>query len=85
MKDYASYTLPVMMAVAVTFVLLMDGKENIQVTITRWLRQKADEEQYKLGKAEGKAETNFLWAEWLRRRERAAKNNEPFDEPPPEI
>ena len=30
------------------------------------------------------AESNRLWRDWLERREQAERDNEPFDEPPPD-
>ena len=81
LKDYASYTIPVLMVVAVGFALLMDGKENLVMTITRWLRQKVDDEI----RAEGKIEMHRAWAEWYRRLKEAERDGKPFDEPPPSI
>ena len=33
----------------------------------------------------GRAETQMLWEEWLKRREEAEAKSEPFDEPPPSL
>ena len=35
------------------------------------------------GKADGVKQTDAEWEDWLRRRDDALANNEPFDEPPP--
>ena len=52
-KDYAPYTLPSVAMLAIIFALLADGKEYLKVTITRWLREKVEEEQRAQAKAEG--------------------------------
>ena len=36
------------------------------------------------GRAEGRAETNKAWREWLRRKEEAEANGQPFNEPTPD-
>ena len=56
MKDYAVDTFPVMMALGIALALILDGKEHAQMVITRWLEKKADEEQYNLGRLDGRAE-----------------------------
>jgi len=57
------------------------------MTISRWLRMKADEEMREIAKAEGRAEgiaeSNKAWDEWLRRMQEAQRDGKPFDEPPP--
>ena len=57
------------------------------MTISRWLRKKADEEIREegiaVGVARGAAETNKAWDEWLRRMQEAQKDGKPFNEPPP--
>ena len=59
------------------------------MTLTRWLREKVEEEQRAKARAEGKAqgvsEANRRWADWYRRLKEAQEKNEPFDEPPPEF
>ena len=56
MKDYAVDTFPVMMALGIALALILDGKEHARMVITRWLEKKADEEQYNLGRLDGRAE-----------------------------
>jgi hypothetical protein len=71
----------------------MDGKENLKVTLTRWLREKVEEEEMiraraedrSEGRAEGLLEANRKWADWYRKLKEAQEKNEPFDEPPPEL
>jgi len=53
------------------------------MTISRWLRKKADEEMREIARAEGIAENNKAWDEWLRRMQEAQRDGKPFDEPPP--
>ncbi len=92
-KDYASYTIGPVMILTVIMALAMDGKENLKVTLTRWLREKVEEEQRARDRAEGRAdglvegraEANQKWAHWYRRLKEAQEKNEPFDEPPPEL
>ena len=65
----------------------MDAQENTRMTISRWLRMKADEELRQIGReegiAEGIAESNKAWDEWLRKMREAQRDGKPFDEPPP--
>ena len=92
-KDYASYTIGPVMVLTVIMALAMDGKENLKVTLTRWLREKVEEEQMiraraegrSEGRAEGLSEANRKWADWYRKLKEAQEKNEPFDEPPPEL
>ena len=84
-KDYAIYTLPTVALLAIMFVLIADGKENLKMTITRWLRQKVEEEHMAEARAEGSARTHAAWLEWYNRFQEARKKREPFDEPPPEM
>lgn len=96
-KDYATYTIGAMMMLVIVLALLMDGTENLKMTLTRWLREKVEEEQRAKaraeglsegraeGRAEGESEANRRWADWYRRLKEAQKKNEPFDEPPPEL
>ena len=57
------------------------------MTISRWLRIKADEElrqmSWEEGIAEGKAKANKAWDEWLAKMQAAQRDGKPFDEPPP--
>lgn len=85
LKDYASYTIGPVMVLVIILALAMDGKENLKVTLTRWLREKVEEEQRARDRAEGRAEANRTWSDWYRRLKEAEDKNEPFDEPPPEF
>ena len=49
------------------------------MTISRWLRIKADEEIREIARAEANKE----WDEWLARMREAQRDGKPFDEPPP--
>ena len=88
-KDYATYTIGAMMMLVIVLALLMDGTENLKMTLTRWLREKVEEEQRARDRAEGKAqglsEANSRWSDWYHRMKQAQEKNEPFDEPPPEL
>ena len=53
------------------------------MTISRWLRMKADEELRQIGREEGRDEVNRAWDEWLRKMREAERDGKPFDEPPP--
>ena len=48
---------------------------------------KADEEIRQMGREEGRAEgiaeSNKAWDEWLRKMREAERDGKPFDEPPP--
>ena len=55
------------------------------MTLTRWLREKVEEEEMIRARAEGRAEANRRWADWYHRMKQAQEKNEPFDEPPPEL
>ncbi len=93
MKDYATYTLPVVTMLAITFVLIEDGKENLELTITRWLREKVEEEQLEKARSEGVAEgldqgaarNHAAWLVWYDKFKEAQEKGEPFDEPPPKL
>ena len=85
LKDYASYTIGSLMILVIIMALAMDGKENLKVTLTRWLREKVEEEEMLRARAEGRAEANRKWSDWYRRLKEAEEKNEPFDEPPPEF
>ncbi len=100
-KAYATYTIGAMMILVIVLALLMDGMENLKMTLTRWLREKVEEEQRAKaraeglsegreegrveGKAQGLSEANRRWTDWYRRLKEAEEKNEPFDEPPPEL
>ena len=96
-KDYVTYTLPAVAMLAIIFVLIADGKENLKVTLTRWLREKVEEEQLEKARSEGVAEglvagidqgvarTHNAWLIWYEKLKEAQKKGEPFDEPPPEL
>ena len=99
LKDYCIFTIPVLTAAGITLALILDAQENTRMTISRWLRKKADEEMREIAKAEGvalgraegvalgeaagRAETNRAWDEWLHRMQEAQRDGKPFDEPPP--
>ena len=85
LKDYATYTLPAVVMLAIIFVLVVDGKEHLKVTITRWLRDKVEEEQRAQDRAEGAARERAAWLVWYNKLKEAQKKGEPFDEPPPEL
>ena len=55
-KDYATYTIGAMMMLVIVLALLMDGTENLKMTLTRWLREKVEEEQRAIARAEGLSE-----------------------------
>lgn len=88
-RDYSSYTIGPVMVLTVIIALAMDGKENLKVTLTRWLREKVEEEEKIRARAEGKAqglsEANRRWSDWYQRMKQAQENNDPFDEPPPDL
>ena len=87
LKDYGLFTIPVLTVAAIALALILDAQENTRMTISRWLRKKADEELRNEGRVEGKAEgiaeNNKEWDEWLRRMQEAQRDGKPFDEPPP--
>lgn len=62
-----------------------DGKENLKVTLTRWLREKVEEEQMEKARTEGAARERAAWLVWYGKLKDAQKKGEPFDEPPPEL
>ena len=73
------------MMLVMIMALAMDGKENLKMTLTRWLREKVEEEQRARDRAEGISVGHQRWVEWYRRLKAAEEKNEPFDEPPPEL
>ena len=44
LKDYGLFTIPVLTVAAISLALILDTQENVRMTISRWLRKKADEE-----------------------------------------
>lgn len=62
-----------------------DGKENLKVTLTRWLREKVEEEQMEKARTEGAARAHAAWLVWYEKLKEAQRKGEPFDEPPPEL
>ena len=58
---------------------------GIPVTLTRWLRQKVEEERMVEARAEGSARAHAAWLVWYNKLQEARKKSEPFDEPPPEL
>ncbi len=84
-KDYAAYTLPAVAMLAIIFVLIADGKENLKLTLTRWLREKVEEEEAEKLRVEGAARNHAAWLVWYNKLKEAQKKDEPFDEPPPEL
>ena len=85
LKDYTVYTLPAVAMLAIIFVLIADGKENLKVTLTRWLREKVEEEQMEKARTQGAARSHAAWLVWYEKFKEAQKKGEPFDEPPPEL
>lgn len=83
LKDYGLFTIPVLTVAAISLALILDAQENVRMTISRWLRKKADEEIREEGIAEGEEKANKAWDEWLRRMQEAQRDGKPFDEPPP--
>ena len=87
LKDYGLFTIPVLTVAAIALALILDAQENMRMTISRWLRMKADEELRNegiaLGEATGRDKANKAWDEWLRRMQEAQRDGKPFDEPPP--
>lgn len=78
---------------AIIFVIIADGKENLKLTLTRWLREKVEEEQLEKARSEGvavgidqgAARECAAWLVWYEKLKEAQKKGEPFDEPPPEL
>ena len=93
LKDYTVYTLPAVAMLAIIFVLIADGKEYLKVTITRWLREKVEEEQMEKVHAEGvregidvgAAKSHAAWLVWYEKLKEAQRKGKPFDEPPPDL
>ena len=79
LKDYGLFTIPVLTVAAISLAIILDAQENARMTISRWLRKKADEEL----RNEGIAVADKAWDEWLRRMQEAQRDGKPFDEPPP--
>ena len=59
------------------------------MTLTRWLREKVEEEQLERARSEGiyqgAAKSHAAWLVWYNKLKEAQKKGEPFDEPPPEL
>lgn len=99
LKDYGTFTIPIMTLAAIALALILDAQENARMTISRWLRMKADEEIRAQVRAEGREEgiaegiavgesrgiaaANDAWNGWLRRMREAERDGKPFNEPPP--
>ena len=83
LKDYGLFTIPVLTVAAISLAIILDAQENARMTISRWLRKKADEELRNEGIEVGVERTNKAWDEWLRRMQEAQRDGKPFDEPPP--
>ena len=77
MRHVSAAILPMIVVIVGTFELI--GEIMIRLTS---LMEKARAEGKAEGKAEAIAEFRRYFA-WERRREKAAANNQPFDEPPP--
>ncbi len=56
LKDYGIFTIPIMTLATITLALILDAQENARMTISRWLRMKADEEIRAEGREEGRTE-----------------------------
>ena len=59
-------------------VAILAYREVIMVFAERYKAKR-----YKEGREEGRRERDALWEAWLKRRDSALANNQPFDEPPP--
>ncbi len=64
--------------------LSLAAAEGINMVLGALMKRKARTEGHVQGRAEGRAETNKAWREWLRRREEAEANGQPFNEPAPD-
>ena len=56
LKDYGIFTIPIMTLATIALALILDAQENARMTISRWLRMKADEEIRAQVRAEGRKE-----------------------------
>ena len=59
-------------------VAILAYREVIMVFAERYKAKR-----YKEGREEGRRERDALWEAWLKRRDSALANNQPFEEPPP--
>ena len=59
---------------ASAFAIIVEGGGYIVLLIPKRIKELKDE---------GRKEANAEWEAWLKRRDKAAANNEPFDEPSP--
>ncbi len=55
------------------------------MTLTRWLREKVEEEQMEKARTQGAARERAAWLIWYEKLRESQKKGEPFDEPPPEL
>ena len=51
--------------------------------LKRWIEERARQEGFAEGEERGQKAERQRWQSWLRRRNEAEANNQPFDEPPP--
>ncbi len=58
--------------------------EGLNMVLGALMKRKARTEGRAEGRTEGRAEANKAWREWLRRKEEAEANNQPFNEMPPD-
>ena len=66
---------PIVIAVAAETLVLIEG---IEMLAERYLRRR-----YQEGREAERKELNEAWEAWLKRRDEAMANNQPFNEPPP--
>ncbi len=64
--------------------LSLAAAEGLNMVLGALMKRKARTEGLAEGRAEGRAEANKAWREWLRRKEEAEANSQPFNEPPPD-
>ena len=81
MRHVSAAILPMIVVIVGTFEII--GEIMIRLTsLIEKMRAEGKAEGFAEGKAEAIAEFRQYFA-WERRREKAAANNQPFDEPPP--
>ena len=51
--------------------------------LKKYLQEEARQKGHEEGRQEGRQETHDAWEAWLKRRDEAHANNQPFDEPRP--
>ncbi len=66
-----------------TMVLANLIRQNLLEPLKERQRREGWEEGVEEGREEGRSESDVKWRAWNERRERAAADGEPFDEPPP--